>query len=296
MVMVVLSLFEPFIEATQYPFMQTALLVTILLSMLCSLVGLVLIPKGQSMYGDGLAHASFGGVGLALLAGVSFSQAVWMAIPFTVVLSWLMVWLNRKQKMPEDATLGLVFTLSLAVGISALHITARQGLVVDLEGVLFGNILALSQNDVYGICTAGLLCLIVLIIITPKLFYSLFYEDLARVQGIKTNIYDYIFMTVAAIMTVVTVRAVGVLLVSAWLIIPAYLARTWFHRVLPMAIAAILTAILGSGMGLFVSYFFDIPTGAAITFCMTGLFVFGILIIKLTPTFFRSYKMPLIEG
>ncbi len=265
---------DPFSHA----FMRDALRMALMIAVMCGGIGVLLVPRGLSMLGDGLAHATLGGVGAALLSGLAPDVAVWAALPFAVAVALGITWLGHRARISQDAALGVFFAVSLAAGVAAVHIAARRGMPVDLESLLFGNILSVQSHDVSVVLGIAVVVLALLIIIGPRIAYAGFYPDLAAMSGIRVALKEYILMAVTAVVTVTAVRAVGVLLVSAYLVIPTVTAKVLMRRVGPMMLLSICTGILGSAIGLIMSYHFDVPTGAAMTLALGALFAAALLL------------------
>ncbi len=267
-------LMEPFL---QHEFMLAALQVAIVLAILCGSLGVLLVPRGLSMLGDGLAHATFGGVGVALLAGSMVDDAAWYAMPFAVLVALAIAWTGRNTKIAGDAALGVFFAVSLALGIAALHIASRRGVGVDMEAVLFGNILGVQPQEVKIIEIVGAVLTGILLLQGPRIAYAGFYPDLASLSGIRVAFKEYLLMVLTAVVTVLAVKAVGIMLVSAWLVIPATIGRQVSRRLGPMLVVAVGSAILGSFIGLVASYYWDVPGGAAMTLSLGGIFILSLV-------------------
>lgn len=261
------------IEPFSHPFMRDAMLMAILIAFLCGSLGVLLVPRGLSMVGDGLAHATLGGVGGALVLGLTPEASIWAAMPFAVLVAWGISWLGRHAKLAGDAALGVFFAVSLAAGVAAIHTASRAGVNVDMEGLLFGNILAVQPRDVRIVSILAVVCILILLRFGPRIAYAGFYPEMAALSGIRVERKEYLLMTLTAVVTVTAVHAVGVLLVSAYLVIPTVTARSVSRRLGPMTLATILTGAIGSAIGLIMSYHFDIPTGAAMTLALGGCFL-----------------------
>ena len=265
------------IEPFQHQFMCQAALVAVTLSILCGALGVLLVPRGLSMLGDGLAHATFGGVGVALLTGLTVAQSLWVAMPFAVCVALAIAWLSRDSKVTGDAALGIFFTMSLALGIAALHAASRRGTGVDVEAVMFGNILGVQPDDARLIATMAISLVALLWWQGPRIAYAGFYADLAAMSGIRVVFNEYLLMSLTAVATVLAVQAVGVLLVSAWLVMPAVIGRMIARRMGPLMAVATGAAIIGSLRGLLISYHFDIPSGAAMTLTLGVIFLLSLV-------------------
>ena len=257
-----------------FAFMRDALRMSLMIAVMCGMLGVLLVPRGLSMLGDGLAHATLGGVGAGFLIGLAPEYALWAAMPFAIFLAMGIAWLGRRAKLQGDAALGVFFSVSLATGVAAIHVASGQGVAVNVESILFGDILTVQASDVLLVMGLSTFAVVVLAWAAPKIAYAGFYSELASMSGLRVIFYEYLLMALTAVVTVTAVRAVGVLLVSAYLVIPTVTARMLARRLGPMMMLSICTGMVGSALGLIMSYHFDIPTGAAMTLVL-GLF-FGI--------------------
>lgn len=268
---------ELLIQPFTYDFMISALQMSLVCSILCATLGVLLMPRGLAMLGDGLAHATFGGVGIALMCGMMLESATWAALPFAVVVALGIAWISRRTKIASDAALGVFFAVSLAIGVASMHIAARRGANVDMEAVLFGNILGVQPQEALVTFVVGVLTFLILIRQGPRIAYAGFYPELASMSGIRTTLKEYLLMALTAVVTVLAVRAVGVMLVSAWLVIPATIGRYLGRRWGVMLLLAVVTAVGGSFCGLVASYYLDIPSGAAMTLSLGFLFLMALI-------------------
>jgi zinc transport system permease protein len=263
---------EIVVSPFSFGFMRDALHMSLLIAVMCGMLGILLVPRGLSMLGDGLAHATLGGVGGGLLLGLAPENALWAAMPFAILLAIGIAWLGRKAKLQGDAALGVFFSVSLAAGIAAVHIASRRGVGIDIESILFGNILAVQASDVLVVVALSVVCVFILAWAAPKIAYAGFYPDMAAMSGVRVVFQEYLLMALTAVVTVTAVRAVGVLLVSAYLVIPTVTARMLSRRLGSMMLLSAGTGVLGSATGLIMSYHFDIPSGAAMTLVLGIIF------------------------
>jgi zinc transport system permease protein len=267
-----MDFYSLFIEPFTHEFMRSALLLSLLIALMCGLLGVQLVPRGLSMLGDGLAHATLGGVGAALLMGLTPNASIWASMPVSLLVAFGIVWLGRHAKIAGDAALGVFFAVSLAAGVAAVHYVARRGVPVDLESLLFGNILAAESTDVQIISVLALAFFLVNAVCAPRMAYAGFYPDMAAMSGIRVQFNEYLLMALTAIVTVTAVRAVGVLLVSAYLVIPVVSARLLVRRMGPLILIGVSAGLMGSAFGLIISYHLDVPTGAAMTLALGSVF------------------------
>ncbi|MCX6118087.1 MAG: metal ABC transporter permease [Proteobacteria bacterium] len=260
-----------------FEFMRSALEIALILSVLCACLGVLLVPRGLSMLGDGLAHSTFGGIGIGLMSGLALEESIWVSLPFAVLIGFGIVWLGRHTKLAGDAALGVFFAVSLAIGIAALHVVSKRSSGIDIEAVLFGNILGVQPSEIAAIRVFGSLCLVSLVYLLPRIAYAGFYAELASLSGIRVVAKEYLLIAMTAVATVLAVKAVGVMLVSAWLVIPATIGRHLSRTFGAMLFWTILTAILGSTIGLVISFNFDIPSGSSMTLSLGVLFIVALV-------------------
>jgi zinc transport system permease protein len=265
-------------EPLGFEFMRTGLICAVLLAVMCAVLGSLLVTRGLSLLGDGLAHATFGGVGIALLLGATMEAAVWFSLPSAVLVAVAVVALGRRTKMASDSLVGVFFAIALAIGIATIHTAARRGTGVDVESVLFGNILGIESSEMTVVASVSLVVLLMLSLIGTRLAYANFYGELAQLSGVRVAIAEYILLITAAVVAVIAARSVGIMLVNAWLVIPATIGRHLSRQFGVMIFIAVGSAVLGSCIGLILSYHYDIPGGAAMTLALGGLFVIALMI------------------
>lgn len=247
------------LDALQYGFIQKALIAGSLIALSCAFLGVFLVLRKFSMIGDGLAHVSFATVALALL--LSYSPLL-VSIPLVIASSFLILKLNEKANLHGDAAIGLVSSLSVAIGIVIASLA--QGFNIDLFSYLFGSILVISDLDVY--LSVGLSSLVIGMIVFyyHDLFAITYDEAYARVSGMKVEWLNYLIAILTSITIVLGIRVVGTMLVSSLIVFPAVTAlqvsRSFKHA---MTIAS-LVSILCVVTGVFLSFMLNLPTGGTI--------------------------------
>jgi ABC-type Mn2+/Zn2+ transport system permease subunit len=271
-------LYQSLLMPWTYDFMQSAVLASVSLSIVCSLIGSFVVTRGLSLMGDGLSHASMGGIGIGLLAGVGVNQAVWFAIPTAAIVSLLTVKLSQSNKLRQDASLAVLFATLLAVGMIAFHWLSKTGRPVDVESLLFGNVLGIETSDLW------LLGGLVFVVVSCFLFWGrswalmTFYPEIGQIHGHSQKRLELGFMLLTSTVTVIAVKTVGILLVSAWLVIPAATGRLLAKRFGGLVGWALAVSVLGSMIGLLVSFNLDLPSGATMTLALSGLFGLATLV------------------
>jgi zinc transport system permease protein len=254
-------------EVFTLPFMQRALVAGVLVGLLGSYYGVFIVQRGLSFLGDGLAHAAFGGVALGLLLGV---DPLWVAAPFTALAAAGIVWVQQRTRLGGDTTIGIFFAVSMALGI--IFLSLRKGYTADAFTYLFGSILSVSSGDLavtlgVGALAAGTWPL------WGRWAYATFDRELAAADRLPVQRDDYLLSVSIAVTVVVAVKIVGIVLIAAFLVIPAatarLLARTFFSMTWISALIGVSTAVAG----LWLSYFLDLPSGPVIILAQAGLFL-----------------------
>jgi len=261
------------LEALQYPFMMRALVSGIFVAVLLGWLGTFVVTRKMSLIGDGIAHASLAGIALALLLG-------WAPIPVATILSMFIAafiyFLEKKTKISSDMAIALMFTTGMAVGIILLHF--YQGYQPELVSYLFGNILTINTYDLWNIVVIGTIILFLLFIFYRKILFSTFDPVGAYLSGIKPWIYDLILYVSTAVAIVLSIKLIGIILVSALLVTPSAIAKLFSKSFKHFTVLAIVISIIIIFIGLMLSYSLDLPSGAVIVLTGTSLFLVGYLI------------------
>lgn len=260
------------LEILTLPFMQRALLGGALLSLISSYFGVFVISRKMSFLGSGLAHAAFGGVALGFLFD---TEPLVVAIPFTILISLLITWTKNHSPLHSDAAIGIFFSCSMALGILILNY--NQGETTNAMVYLFGSLLALNDLD--------LLIIIIFLILTflsfplwGKWAYATFDQQLAKSDGLKIMRDDYLLSAFISTNVVIAIKIMGILLVSAFLVIPPATARLSSKRFSIMTLNSLLIGLSSTLLGLILSYIYDLPSGASII--MFQSFIFFIFLLR----------------
>ncbi len=249
------------------PFLQRALIAGIMVGFLASYYGVFIVQRRMSFLGSGLGHAAFGGVALGLLLNV---QPLWVAIPFTVIVSLAISLLREKTKLAADTAIGILFSLSVALGI--IFLSFKQGYSVDAFNYMFGTILAVTVEDLWVTGALTVVTVLSFFLWWQKWAYSSFDSELARADRIRVVSDDYILSLLIAITIVVSVKVVGIVLIASFLVIPAAAARLASGSFFRMTILSVIFGIGSSIFGLFLSYELDKPSGAVIILLQSLIF------------------------
>lgn len=259
-------------EPLALEFMQRALVAGAVVAGLCALIGVFVVQRGLSFLGDGLAHASFGGLGLGLFLGVSVEHAGWVALPFTLLVAMGIVYVLRRGKLRGDVATGVFFSVSFALGVLFLGLRSVNAKPVNIETVLFGSILAISPENLWMVGGVALLTFVALLATWSRLAYATFDPDLAALSGVPVAALDYLLLGLTALIIVVSVKTVGVVLVSSFIVIPAATARMVGKTLSGVALYALGFGVTASVVGLIASYHLNVASGATIILTLGALF------------------------
>lgn len=249
-------------EILSYGFMQRALLAGSLIGVLCAVLGCFLVLRRLSLIGDGLAHVTFGSVALALFFKLYSAAAILVSLPVVMLCSLGILRLSERTRLTGDTAIGIVSSLGIAVGV--LLASLGGGFNVDLFSYLFGNILTISSAEVTLAIT---LCGFVLALVTffyHDLMAITFNEELARVSGVRTGAISAMLVLLTALTVVLAMKVVGIMLISALLILPSSSAlqlAKGFRAALLLAATLAAAAVI---TGIFISVVLNLPTGATI--------------------------------
>lgn len=248
-------------ELLQYTFFQHALIGSLLASIVCGIIGTYIVTRRLVFISGGLTHASFGGIGMGLYMGIS---PILSAAVFSVLSAFGVEWLSRRKDMREDSAIAVFWTLGMALGIIFTFLS--PGFAPDLSAYLFGNILTITLSDIALLGGLAILLILFFSLFLHPIIYVAFDREFARSQGIPTQAFEYILMMFIALTIVACLRMVGIVLVISLLTIPQMTANLFshrFHRIIWLSIGIGYLSCLG---GLLISYYLNVPSGAAIIF------------------------------
>lgn len=255
------------LDPFQYSFMVRAMIVSVLVGVMCPLVGAYVITRGRAFMGDALAHAVLPGMVVAFLLGVS---PFFAAVPAGIAVAVLIGLVSRRTGISEDTSIGIIFAGTFALGLVLL--SRADGISVDIEDLLLGQVLGVSQTDVYVSLGMTAVVLAGLYGFHRQLVYTTFDEVGASVVGINTSLLEYVLLALLALVIVIGIQAAGIVLVMAMLITPAATAYLLVKRFVEvMALGAFLGAA-SAVTGLYLSYYADLPSGPAMALVATTLF------------------------
>lgn len=259
------------LEIFSYGFMQRALVSGIAIALLCSVVGLFLVLRRYSLFGDAIAHTSFGGIAAGLLVGI---YPMWTAYVVSLISALVITRIKQKFDISGEASVAVLLSSGIAVGL--ILISLSGGFNVDILSFLFGSILLVSVEDTVLILGLTGIILIIILLLYRELIYSTFNEEQAKVSGIPVEKINYLIVFIAGVTVVTSIQLVGLLLISALFVIPNVTAIMYGRSFKQTAILSIAFAISSVVLGILISYMFDItPSGAIV---MLSISIFAVTI------------------
>ncbi|MBF0586339.1 metal ABC transporter permease [Prosthecochloris sp. N3] len=247
------------IDLLQYGFMQNAVIAALLSSIACGIIGTYVVVKKIGFISGGIAHASFGGIGLGYYLGINPLLGL---IPFSLASALGIGWLSTKARVSEDTAIGAFWATGMALGV--LFIGLTPGYAPNLFSYLFGNILTVPGSDLLMILGLDLFIVLVVGLWYNELLALCFDEEYARVSGVRTTALYLLLLCLIALTVVILVRVVGIVMVIALLTIPAAIARRFSRNLRSMMIIASLLCALFTLSGLWISWVLDVASGASI--------------------------------
>lgn len=255
-------------DLLKYEFIQRAYLAGSFIAVLCAVLGLILVLRKLSLIGDGLSHVGFGAVAIGLFFGI---YPFYAAVPILIAASFLILKLTERANLYGDAAIGMVASAGIAAGVILASLS--RGFNVDLFSYLFGNILAISSQEVWLSVGLSLLALFIAVFFYYDLFASTFDEQYAVVSGVRTHRINFMLTSLTAVTVVLAIKVVGIMLVSALLILPAVTALQMargFKTAMFMAAGMSVFSVLS---GITLSFYANLPAGATIIAVNFALFL-----------------------
>ena len=254
------------------PILQRGLIAGALSGFCCACLSPMVVLRRMAFIGDGISHAAFGGIGLALflMASAHYDDLSVQVVTllFCLAIGWGIGLVSRSDAglLAEDSAIGVAFSVSMALG--ALFLTLRQKnnpqYVPPMDTYLFGSLLNISSRDVWIMLALALLVVAVLIVFQKELLFYAFDAQLAEVSGLNVRLLHYLFMLLLVLTVVISSRVVGIILVSASLVIPGIAALKICTRLMPAIIVSAVIGIVSFEAGMYVSFVQNVQPGSAI--------------------------------
>ncbi|NQY52854.1 MAG: metal ABC transporter permease [Campylobacteraceae bacterium] len=247
------------LEALSYDFFQNALLAGLLVSLVAGVIGSLIVVNRITFLAGGIAHSSYGGIGISIYLGLPI---LFGATVFAVITAIIVAIITLKNRSKADSIIGILWAAGMAIGIIFVDLT--PGYNVDLMSYLFGSILAVSYNDIIYMAVLDFVVIALVIYFYKEILAVSYDAQFATLRGVSVKFFYTLILILAALCIVAAIRVVGLILVIALLTIPTYIALMFANNLSKMMIISSLFAMLFSTLGLFVSYFYDISSGASI--------------------------------
>lgn len=248
------------------PFILRGILAGIAVALISGLVGCFVVWRRMSYYGESIAHSSLLGVGFAIVMGVSIN----LGIVFTCLLfGILFLWLQHSKVLSSDTLLGVLAHLALALGIIVISLNKIK---IDIHAFLFGDILTVSSSDLWGMYLGVLIAVFLICYNWSSLLLVTIDEDLAKAEGVNTLNINLLFTSILTIVVAISIQIIGLLLITAMLIIPAAASRRLANSPETMALVATLIGIVSVILGIMLSVEIDAPSGPSIVLVSAILF------------------------
>ena len=255
-------------ELLQYEFIRNAIMAGILASISCGIIGVYVVVKRIVFISGGIAHASFGGIGLGYYLGINPILGV---LPFSIASALSMGWVSKRSRLPEDTAIGILWAMGMSIGIILVSLT--PGYAPDLMTYLFGNILTVPFSDIVLMLVLDAIIILVVYSFYKEFLALCFDEEFATVRGVHAERLYLVLLCLIALTIVVLIRVVGIILVIALLTIPAAMSRQFTSNLKKMMLLSIMFGAVFSSGGIWLSYLFDVPSGATIVLVMSAVYL-----------------------
>lgn len=252
----------------QYTFFQNALLGSLLTAIACGIVGTYIVTRRLVFISGGITHASFGGLGLGFYLGIN---PILTAMAFSILAAFGVEWASKSQQIREDSAIAGVWSLGMALGVIFIFLT--PGYAPNLSAYLFGNILTISSTDIGASAVLVVALLIFFGLYLREIVYIAFDSNFAQTQRLPVNVFEYLMMCFIAITIVLAIRMVGIMLLMSLLTLPQITVNLLTSDYRKIMWGSTVIAFVGSVVGLVLSYYLNIPSGAFIILVLVLLFL-----------------------
>lgn len=261
------------IEALQFEFMRNAVFAGFFASLICGVIGSFVVVNRLVFLAGGIAHAAFGGIGIAFFFGIPYMLGT---LGFSLIAAMLMTAVVLKNKHRADTFIGILWAVGMATGIILLDLT--PGYNVSLMSYLFGSILAVPDSDIWWMIGLSIITLSAGVFFYRDLLAISYDDEFARLRGVPVNLIYFIFIGLVAVSIVIIIRVVGLILVIALLTIPPYIAEKYSRSLAQMMVFSTLLAILFNLSGLWLAYTYNLTSGATIILVAASVFFISMII------------------
>lgn len=258
----------------QYKFLSNAVIASVLAGICCGIIGTYIVTRRLVFLSGGITHSSFGGIGIAYYLGIN--PLIGAAL-FAVASAFGIELFAGNNKVREDSTIGILWSFGMAIGIVFVFLT--PGYAPNLMSFLFGNILLVTQSNIISLAIFNIVLIAAMTLLYRPIIYTACDRNYAKTQGLPVRAISLLMLILVSLSIVLNIRVVGIVLLVSLLTIPAVVANLLTKNYLKMTILSTIIAIIGTLMGLYVSYALDIPAGASTVVLLAMLF-FVVRLIK----------------
>jgi zinc transport system permease protein len=276
------------IELFSYGFLLKALIASMLMSVTCGIIGTYIVSRRMVFISGGITHASFGGVGIGYFFG--FPPLAGAAV-FAILAALTTESLTRRKVIRNDSIIAIMWSLGMALGIIFVYLT--PGYAPNLMTFLFGSIITVTSTDLWLMFALAVVVAGFFAILFKPILYVSFDEQFAKTRGIPVMLLNYLLIILVALTIVLSIRIAGIILVLSILTIPQNIANLFTNRFSNIILGSVIFGFLASVLGLVISYYMDIPSGATIIFTLVVIYL-GARIVKVV-TFGRKKNQILDE-
>jgi manganese/iron transport system permease protein len=259
------------LEPLRSPLIVNALIASALVGIVCAVVGTYVVLRGIAFIGDAIAHAGFPGVVVAYIFGIPFYIGAAVAAVSTALA---IGWVSKRAGLRQDTAIGVLFAGTFAFGVFLF--STIDGYVSDLFGFLLGNVLAIGPGDLIALLVLGTGVIATIAVLWKELLYATFDPLGAAASGIHVDRLEYLFLALVALTIVVSLQAVGIILVVAMLVTPAATAQLLTVRFTRLMVMAAVVGVSSAVIGLYASYWLDVASGATIVLVQTSMFALAL--------------------
>ncbi|MCF3944867.1 metal ABC transporter permease [Oceanobacillus alkalisoli] len=267
-----------------YEFLQKALITSVMVGIICGVIGSFIILRGMALMGDAISHAVLPGVAISYMLGINYFYG---AVVTGVLTAVGIGFINQHSRIKSDASIGIMFSAAFALGIILITM-ARSA--TDLTQILFGNVLSVRTSDMWLTIIVGCIVIVVVVLFFKELLVSSFDETMAAVYGLKTRFIHYGIMVLLTLVTVASLQTVGVILVVSLLVTPASTAYLLTNRLSMMVVLSSFFGALSAVIGLYFSFIYNLPSGPVIALVATVLFILAFAFSPKQGVFWRMLK------
>ncbi len=260
-------------ELFSYQFFTHALMAAVFASITCGIIGTYIVSKRIVFISGGITHASFGGIGIGYYLGIS---PILGASVFSILAALAIEFITKKSNVRQDAAIGILWSFGMAIGI--LFIYLAPGYAPNLLSYLFGSILTVSALDLWLMFAITFIIVGFFLLFYKLILFISFDEEYARTHQVPINLVNYVLISLVALTIVLNIKIVGIILVISLLTIPQTIANSFTNTFRTIIIYSMIIAFIGSVSGLLLSYYLDMPSGAAIILSLILLFIIGKLV------------------